>query len=96
MHGHRDAMVKRKEHLQYVQVFNEYRDLFGIDGEPFEFEWNIFPGHTTVQIFHEIQERMTVRETRAEDFEDRIIFHVCVQRHRLEMGWTLQGMIFEF
>ena len=24
----------------------DYRELNGIDGEPVEFEWNIFTGHT--------------------------------------------------
>ena len=32
-----------KDQLQYFQLANEYRELFGIDGEPIEFEWNIFP-----------------------------------------------------
>ena len=45
MHRHPDAMVKWEEQLQYFQNSNEYRELFGIDGEPFEFEWNMFPGH---------------------------------------------------
>ena len=27
--------------IQYFQQSNEYAELFGIDGEPIEFEWNI-------------------------------------------------------
>ena len=73
MHRHPDALVNWKEQLKSLQSSNEHRELFGIDGEPFEFEWNIFPGNTAVQIHQEIQVRMTVGETRVEEFEDRII-----------------------
>ena len=38
MHRHPDAMVKWKNN---PNISNEYRELFAIDGEPFEFEWNI-------------------------------------------------------
>ena len=34
----------------------EYRALDRIDGEPMEFEWNIFPGFTTLQLSHKFQE----------------------------------------
>ena len=37
MRRHPDAMVNRKEQLQYFQDSNEYRELSGLDGEPFEF-----------------------------------------------------------
>ena len=69
MHRHQDAMVKWKEQLQF-----KCKELFGIDGEPFEVDWHIFPGHTAVGSLREIQKRMTVRGTRPEEFEDRIIF----------------------
>ena len=38
MQRHPDAMVNWKDQLQYFQESNEYRESFGIDGEPFEFE----------------------------------------------------------
>ena len=46
----------------------------GIDGEPFEFEWHIFPGHTAVELLREIQMRMTTRGIKPAELEDRIIF----------------------
>ena len=30
----------------------DYRELNGIDGEPVEFEWTIFPGHTMLELLH--------------------------------------------
>ena len=32
----------------------EYRNLDRIDGEPMEFEWNIFPGFNTLQLSDEV------------------------------------------
>ena len=57
---------KWKEHLEYSQNSNEDKELSGTDGEQFELEWNIFPGH--------IQIKMATRRTRPGEFEDRIIF----------------------
>ena len=34
----------------------QYREFDGINGEPVEFEWMIFPGHTALQIVREIKE----------------------------------------
>ena len=35
---------------------SQYRALDTIDGEPMEFEWNISPGFTTLQLVQEVQE----------------------------------------
>ena len=80
MHGHPDAVLKWKDQLQYFQESEENK-LFEIVGEPFEFEWNIFPGHTAVQILQEMQVRMTVRKARLEEFEDQIN----------DIDWTMNG-----
>ena len=37
----------------------QYRALDRIDGEPMEFEWNIFPGFTTLQLCNKVQEFMS-------------------------------------
>ena len=49
MHPHLTAMVKWKEQLEHFLSSTHPKELCGTDGEPFEFEWNIFPGHTTVE-----------------------------------------------
>ena len=59
---------------EYFQNSNEYWEFFGIDREPFEFEWNIFPRHTTVQILQEIHLKLEQCGIRPLVFEDRIIF----------------------
>ena len=74
MQEHLEANARWQAQLPYFRHSKGYKELLGIDGEPIEFEWNIFPGHTTLQILEEIQDRMAVRQTSPEDFEDRIIF----------------------
>ena len=54
MHRHTEAKEKWKDQLQYFKESNEDREFIGHDGEPFEFEWTIFPGHPTLQIVKEI------------------------------------------
>ena len=45
-----------EERLAWFKSSPEYRTLDRIDGEPMEFEWNIFPGFTTLQLSQEVQE----------------------------------------
>ena len=49
------------EELTWFKSSLEYRTLDRIDGEPIEFEWNIFPGLTTLQLSHKVQELLTVK-----------------------------------
>ena len=48
--------------------------FFGIDGEPIEFEWNIFPGLKTLELPPKIQEYLESRNIDPGKFGDRIIF----------------------
>ena len=52
----------------------EYRALDKIDDEPMEFEWNIFPGFTTLQLVREVQELLSRLSVQPENFTGRIIF----------------------
>ena len=45
-----------EEKLIWFKDSSQYRTLDTIDGEPMEFEWNIFPGCTTLQICNKVQE----------------------------------------
>ena len=39
-----------KKRIEWIINEKSYRDYDGINGEPTEFEWNIFPGFTTLQL----------------------------------------------
>ena len=43
-----------EDRLTWFKSSSEYRTLDRIDGEPMEFEWNIFPGFTTLQLCHKL------------------------------------------
>ena len=51
----------------------QYRTLDTVDGEPMEFEWNIFPGFTTLQLINKVHEFMTKMGDPSQ-FKGRIIF----------------------
>ena len=40
----------REHRLRWFRTSQEYRNFDRIDGEPMEFEWNIFPGYNTLQL----------------------------------------------
>ena len=52
-----------------------------IDGEPTEFEWNIFPGFNTLQLSQEVQELLLRLNETPENFHRKDHIHVDVQRH---------------
>ena len=42
-----------------ITTDQSYRDFEGINGEPTEFEWNIFPGFTTLQLCGKINDLLS-------------------------------------
>ena len=62
-----------EEQLSWFKDSPQYRTLDTIDGEPMEFEWNIFPGFTTLQLCNNVQEFMTKMGDPSQ-FKGRIIF----------------------
>ena len=50
------------------------RDYDGIDGEATEFEWNIFPGFTTLQLCGEVNDLLSDLGEAPETFTGRILF----------------------
>ena len=62
-----------EERLSWFKDSPQYRTLDTIDGEPMEFEWNIFPGFITLQLVDKVQEFMNKMDDPAQ-FQGRIIF----------------------
>ena len=52
-----------------------YRDYDAINGEPTEFEWNIFPGFTTLQLCVKISDLLSSMGQTPETFTG-ILFYV--------------------
>ena len=51
-----------------------YRDYDGITGEPTEFEWNIFPGFTTLHLCGKVNDLLSDLGEAPETFTGRILF----------------------
>ena len=65
---------KKKKKIEWIITSESYRDYDGMNGEPIEFEWNIFPGFTTLQFCDEVTDLLSrLRET-PETFTGRIFF----------------------
>ena len=62
-----------EQQLDWFKDSSQYRTLDTIDGEPMEFEWNIFPKFTTLQLIQEVQKFMN-KMSEPEQFQGRIVF----------------------
>ena len=59
MNENPQSNIAWEDRLTWFKSSPEYRALDKIDGEPMEFEWNIFTGFTTLQLVCEVQELLS-------------------------------------
>ena len=71
---HPDSNEAWKNRIAGVKAEKSYRDYDGINGEPTEFEWNIFPGFTTLQLCGKINDLLSDLGKTPETFTRRILF----------------------
>ena len=57
-----------EQQLDWFKDSSQYKTLDPIDGEPMEFEWNIVPGFTTLQLCNKDKEFLTKLSVKPEDF----------------------------
>ena len=62
-----------EQQLRWFKDSSQCRTLDTIDGELMEFEWNIFPGFTTLELVREVQKFIS-KMGEPEQFQGRIIF----------------------
>ena len=63
-----------KNRVAGIQSERSYRDYDGISGESTEFEWNIFPGFTTLQLCGKVNDLLSSLGQTPETFTGRILF----------------------
>ena len=73
MSDHLEANRRWESQMEFQQS-DSYRELFGVDGKPTEFEWNIFPRLMLLEILQSIQKDLQVQNIEPEIFGDRVIF----------------------
>ena len=71
---HPDSNEAWKNRMAGVKAEKSYRDYDGINGEPTEFEWNIFPGFTTLQLCGKVTDLLSNLGETPETFTGRILF----------------------
>ena len=87
MSEHSEANQKWKNPVEEFRQSNSYRELLGIDGEPIEFDWNIFQGLISLEILQKIQQDLKDQNIEPKKFEDRIIFMSMFN----DIDWTQRG-----
>ena len=81
INAHPDSNEAWKNRIAGVMSEKSYKDYDGINGEPTEFEWNIFPRFTTLQLCGTVTDLLIRRNTR--NFHKKNSIYVDVQRHFL-------------
>ena len=71
---HPESNEAWKNRVAGVRSEKSYRDFDAINGESTEFEWNIFPGFTTLQLCDKINDLLSNLGQTPETFTERILF----------------------
>ena len=74
IHSHAESNEAWKKRIGWIVTDKSYRDYDGINGEPTEFEWNIFPGFTTSQFCGKVTDLLSKLGETPETFTGRILF----------------------
>ena len=74
VHQHPESNEVWKKRIEWITTDQSYRDYDGINGEPTEFEWNIFPGFTTLQLCGKVTDLLGDLGEAPETFTGGILF----------------------
>ena len=73
VHPHPMSNEAWKKRIEWIITNINYRDSDGINGDPTEFEWNIFPGFTTLQLCGKVTDLLSDLGEAPETFTGRIL-----------------------
>ena len=74
MFENRQSNEAWEQRLGWLKSSSKYRNFHRIDGEPMEFEWNIFAGFTTLQLSEEVKRLLLRLDETPENFTRRILY----------------------
>ena len=74
IHQHPESNEAWKKRIEGITTDQSYRDYDAINGESTEFEWNIFPGFTTLQHCGKVNDLLSDLGEAPETFTGRILF----------------------
>ena len=76
-HQHPESNEAWKKGSEWIINEKSYRDFDGIKREPTEFEWNIFPEFTTMQLCGKVNDLLSDLGEASENFKGRILLCRC-------------------
>ena len=59
IHQNPESNEAWKKRIEWITSSQSYRDFDGVSGEPTEFEWNIFPGFDTLQLYGKVEDSLS-------------------------------------
>ena len=74
IHQNPEANEAWKMRIEWITSSQSYRNFDGINGEPTEFEWNIFPGFDTLQLCGKVNDLLSDLGETPDNFTGRILF----------------------
>ena len=74
IHQNPESNTAWKKRIEWITSSQSYRNFDGINGEPTEFEWNIFPGLDTLQLCDKVKSLLSRLGETPENFTGRILF----------------------
>ena len=74
IHQNPESNEAWKNRIEWITSSQSYRDFDGISGEPTEFEWNIFTGFDTLQLYGKVKDLLSRLGETPEIFTGRILF----------------------
>ena len=83
IHQNPESNEAWEQRLGWIKSSESHRNFDGINGEPTEFEWNIFPGFNTLQLCDKVKEFTEQIGRNTRKFHRKNSIHVDVHRHFL-------------
>ena len=74
IHQNPESNKAWEQRIGWITSSQSYRDFDGISGEPTEFEWNIFTGFDTLQLYGKVKDLLSRLGETPENFTGRILF----------------------
>ena len=74
IHQNPESNKAWEQRVGWITSSQCYRDFDGISGEPTEFEWNIFPGFDTLQLYGKVKDLLSRLGKTPEIFTGIILF----------------------
>ena len=89
IHQYPESDEAWKKRIEWITSSQSYRNFDGINGEPTEFEWNIFTGFDTLQLCNKVKDLLSRLGETPEKFAGRILFMSVLRKSGTQLKTTV-------